>query len=124
MKRIIPILILAICAFTTDSMAQFTLGVKAGLNFNQASVEVAQGGGSFEDVSDSRTGFHFGAYSVIKLGPIGIQPEVFYSAQGAEIGVDAVSETIKTNKLSTGSGFSSFGFTQSAEYPRRSSVRL
>lgn len=58
-------------AFTAE--AQLSLGLKGGLNFNSADVS---GGGI-----DSKTGYHFGAYAVVKAGPIGIQPEAYFSVQ-------------------------------------------
>lgn len=82
-----------------ESKAQIELGVKAGLNFNSASVDAAQGGGSAREVADTRTGYHFGAYGVINLGPIGIQPEAYFSAQGADVTISGAEGAIKTNYL-------------------------
>jgi hypothetical protein len=57
--------------------AQLAIGVKGGLNFASLS-----GSNSFSSAYSSRTGYHFGAYVLIKLTKIGIQPEVLFSKQG------------------------------------------
>lgn len=61
------------------SQAQFSLGLKGGLNFANLDVSNLQG------TYDGRTGYHLGAFSLIKLGKIGIQPEIIYSEQGAKV---------------------------------------
>lgn len=74
MKKITLLLVIGALFMATASQAQLTVGLKGGLNFATADVT----GGV--DV-DNKTGYHFGAYSVIKLGPIGIQPEAYFSVQ-------------------------------------------
>ncbi|MEO9804206.1 MAG: porin family protein [Reichenbachiella sp.] len=73
MKKITLLLVVGTLFFTTASYAQVSLGLKGGLNFNSADVS---GGGI-----DSKTGYHIGAYAVIKAGAIGIQPEAYFSVQ-------------------------------------------
>lgn len=63
----------------TYSQVQFALGLKAGPNFSSIDRE-----GSLGDNYKSRTGFHGGAFALIKLTKIGIQPEILYSKQGAK----------------------------------------
>ncbi len=99
MKRTLLIILLAVGFTSYESFAQIALGVKGGLNFNLQSIDVAQSGGSVADVADSRTGFHFGAFASFKLGPISIQPEAFYSAQGAELSYQSASGAVKTDYL-------------------------
>ncbi|MGL1886552.1 MAG: PorT family protein [Reichenbachiella sp.] len=84
---------------STGLFAQVEFGVKAGLNFNSASVDVANSGGNVNDVADTRTGYHFGAYGVIKLGPIALQPEAYYSVQGANITVGTAEAAINSSYL-------------------------
>jgi hydroxymethylglutaryl-CoA reductase len=72
-KQLFAILFLA---FSTSAMAQFTLGVKGGVNFTNLSSNVA---GSF----DSKLSYVAGVY--LRLGDkIYIQPEVLLSASGAK----------------------------------------
>ena len=62
--------------------AEVALGIKGGLNF--ANVNVSQSAGVNYN---NRTGYHFGAYTLFKLGKIGIQPEVLFSKQGTKYSV-------------------------------------
>ena len=61
------------------SQAQFSVGLKGGLNF--ANLDVSSLQGTYE----SRTGYHLGAFSLIKFAKFGIQPEIIYSEQGAKV---------------------------------------
>lgn len=63
----------------TFAQAQLAIGIKAGPNFAKLDGTSAQG--TFE----SRTGYHFGAFGLIKLTKIGIQPEILFSQQGSKI---------------------------------------
>jgi len=62
------------------SQAQFALGIKAGPNFAKLD-EDASAGENYK----SRTGFHGGAFALIKLTKIGIQPEIIFSQQGSTV---------------------------------------
>ncbi len=77
MKKFIITGILAIAMVSAYSQAKFELGLKGGLNLANLSTDAQ---GSY----DSRTGYHIGAYSLIKVASIGIQPELLFSAQGTE----------------------------------------
>ena len=57
--------------------AQFAVGLKGGLNL--AKLDMSQGVSNL----DNRTGYHGGAFALIKLTKIGIQPEVLFSKQGS-----------------------------------------
>ncbi|MEJ2005441.1 MAG: porin family protein [Cyclobacteriaceae bacterium] len=74
MKKLnVLVVLLFVCS---SAFAQFGLGVKGGLNFANLSI----------DDASSRTGFHFGAFAHVPLSEnIGIQPEVLFSTQGADI---------------------------------------
>lgn len=61
------------------AQAQFAIGVKGGLNFAKLDVSSAEG------TYNSRTGYHLGAFALIKLTKIGIQPEIIFSQQGSEV---------------------------------------
>lgn len=82
MKKITLLLVVGALFVATSSQAQVSLGLKGGLNFNSADVK----GGDI----DSKTGYHFGAYAVVKLGPIGLQPEAYFSVQNLEADGDGV----------------------------------
>lgn len=62
------------------SQAQLAIGVKGGLNFANVSAD-----SQFGEQYKSRTGFHAGAFGLIKLTKIGIQPEIIFSQQGSKI---------------------------------------
>lgn len=80
MKKI-NLVVLAIL-FSTSAMfaqAQFSVGIKGGLNF--AKFDATQFGESVK----GKTGFHGGAFALIKLSKIGIQPELIFSQQGSKV---------------------------------------
>ncbi|WP_109301117.1 porin family protein [Aquimarina sp. AU474] len=78
MKKLF-LLAIAVIGFTFTSSAQdIKLGVKGGVNFANVTGDVD---------FDSRTGFHIGGVLQISvLETFAIQPELLYSAQGAELG--------------------------------------
>jgi hypothetical protein len=61
------------------SQAQFSLGLKGGLNF--ANLDVSDIPGTYKN----RTGYHIGAFGLFKFTKIGIQPEIIFSEQGSEV---------------------------------------
>lgn len=79
--RKINFIILAVLfsAGAAFSQAQFSVGLKGGLNFANLDVSSAQ------NAYDSRTGYHLGAFTLIKLSKIGIQPEIIFSQQGSKV---------------------------------------
>lgn len=80
MKKI-NLVVLAIL-FSTSAMfaqAQFSVGIKGGLNF--AKFDATQFGESVK----GKTGFHGGAFALIKFSKIGIQPELIFSQQGSKV---------------------------------------
>lgn len=105
------------------SQAQFAIGIKGGPNFSKLDVNSSVG-----DTYKSRTGFHGGAFALIKLTKIGIQPEVLFSRQGSKFVVN--SQNLESNfdyinipiilKLYTVAGINlqvgpQFGFLSKAE---------
>jgi hypothetical protein len=64
------------------AQAQIALGIKAGPNF--ANIKADDPGATYKN----RTGYHFGAFGLIKLTKIGIQPEILFSKQGSKIKVN------------------------------------
>jgi len=65
-----------------QAQAQFAIGLKGGLNI--AKFDISQGTSNI----DNRTGFHGGAFTLIKFAKFGIQPELLFSKQGTEFSVN------------------------------------
>ena len=77
MKKIFVLLFVLAVGSQAFSQAQFSIGLKGGLNF--ANLDVSSASAAY----NSRTGYHGGAFVLLKLGKIGIQPELIYSKQGS-----------------------------------------
>ncbi len=73
---LVSALVLMISA-ATYGQASIELGLKAGANFANADVQDIN--------SEGITSFHGGAYGMIKITKIAIQPELLYSTKGAEV---------------------------------------
>jgi hypothetical protein len=79
MKKLF-VLAAALCITTAAfSQAQFSIGIKAGPNFANIDTESSLGSNY-----DNRTGFHGGAFALLKFTKIGIQPEILFSQQGSK----------------------------------------
>lgn len=81
-KRILVICLIAAGTVPAFSQAQLAIGIKGGPNFANLNVKDAQA------TYDNRTGWHGGAFLLVKVGKIGIQPEVLFSQQGSKIKVN------------------------------------
>jgi len=82
-KIILVVLILSGISFQGFSQAQFAMGLKGGLNLSKIDFT--------SDVNanvNNRTGFHAGAFALVKIASFGIQPEVLFSKQGSKFTVD------------------------------------
>lgn len=82
-KIILVVLVLSAVSFKGFSQAQFAIGLKGGLNMSKIDFT--------SDVNanvSNRTGFHAGAFALIKIASFGIQPEVLFSKQGSKFTVD------------------------------------
>lgn len=128
MKRTILIFFAAVLCIGTQqafSQVQLAVGVKGGPNFATINTDAS----AMENYK-SRTGFHGGAFVLIKATKIGIQPEVIFSQQGSKVVVnsqDLESSFSYVNipvmlKLYTVAGINiqagpQFGFVNSAEAP-------
>ncbi len=113
--RIIILSIILIMAITTIVNAQFTFGVKGGVNFatvsNYDNIDVPEtviDAFTADGSSKYRTGFHVGllANYAFANGFVGLQPEVLYSNQGTKysgtiIGISetSVTATVKTDYI-------------------------
>ena len=78
MKKI-ALFVFMVGAFTAsnkvNAQAQVALGLKGGLNFAKVDIENVS--------TDNRTGFHGGAFLLMKFSKIGLQPEIVFSKQGS-----------------------------------------
>jgi hypothetical protein len=79
----------------TGAMAQFSLGLKAGLNV--ANQTYSMSGISISP--SSLTGFHGGLWANFKFGKFGLQPEAYYSTQGSSLSSGGVTSTNKFNYI-------------------------
>ena len=107
------------------SQAGLAIGIKAGPNFSTIDTKASAG-----ENYKNRTGFHGGAFVLIKAAKIGIQPEVIFSQQGSKVEIN--SQNFESNfsyvnipimlKLYTVAGINiqagpQFGFITNAETP-------
>ena len=122
MKKLIVFSLAVLLSSALVQAQELGIGVKGGLNFANINTSSAQG------TYDGRTGYHFGAFALIKVSKIGIQPEVIFSKQGSTVKVN--SQEFKANysyinvpillKLYTVAGINiqvgpQFGFVSSAK---------
>lgn len=79
MKKIIITLLFAGTSLYSFSQAEFAIGLKGGPNF--ANLNTDEGAG---ENYKARTGFHLGAFALIKGEKVGFQPEILFSQQGSK----------------------------------------
>jgi hypothetical protein len=79
MRKIIITLLLAVASSYSFAQTQFAIGIKAGPNFAKIDTDA----GAAENY-ESRTGWHAGAFLLVKGQKIGFQPEVIFSQQGSK----------------------------------------
>ena len=79
MKKIIVTLLFAGASLYSFSQAQFAAGIKAGPNFATIDTDASAG-----ENYESRTGWHAGAFLLVKGEKFGFQPEVIFSQQGSK----------------------------------------
>lgn len=82
-KILLAALALVCATVAANAQAQFALGIKAGPNFANLDTESSIGANY-----KNRTGFHGGAFALLKLTKIGIQPEILFSQQGSTVRYD------------------------------------
>lgn len=124
------ILVVSACLLLIASQEAFSqvglaVGIKGGPNF--ATIKTGE---SAQENYKSRTGFHGGAFVLIKATKIGIQPEILFSQQGSTVKIN--SQDYESNfsyvnipiiiKLYTVAGINiqagpQFGFVNSAKAP-------
>lgn len=100
MKTIKLVLLFVLAISATSGFSQnVEFGLRGGANFDYSSIELVSSGGSFSDVAQSRTGYLFGAYTHFNAGWFGIQPEVYFSVQGADVTLGSVTGAVRSNFL-------------------------
>jgi hypothetical protein len=133
MKKTILVLAATLVLFTAQqsfAQMQLAVGIKAGPNFANINTDE-----SATANYKNRTGFHGGAFLLIKATKIGIQPEVIFSQQGSKVTIN--SQDYESNfsyinvpiiiKLYTVAGINiqagpQFGFVNKAETPIRDEI--
>jgi Outer membrane protein beta-barrel domain len=77
----IKLLILSLVSVVglASAQVQFSVGLKGGPNFSKLNVEQSPA-----ENFKNRAGFHGGAFMLVKISKIGIQPEVLFSRQGSK----------------------------------------
>lgn len=73
------LVVVALLAHVANGQVRFDLGIKGGPNFAKINTSA-----SAAQNYSNRTGYHFGAYAMLKLTKIAIQPEVIFSRQGQQ----------------------------------------
>jgi hypothetical protein len=128
MKKTILVVCASLLLMASQSaiaQVQLAVGIKAGPNFAKINTDA-----NAQENYNNRTGFHGGAFVLIKATKIGIQPEVIFSQQGSTVKIN--SQDYESNfsyvnipiiiKLYTVAGINiqagpQFGFVNSAEAP-------
>jgi hypothetical protein len=124
-KQVVVMCFILVASQQAYSQVQLAIGIKAGPNFANINTDKTVG-----ENYKNRTGFHGGAFVLIKATKIGIQPEVIFSQQGSKVKIN--SENFESNfsyvnipiilKLYTVAGLNlqagpQFGFITKAETP-------
>jgi hypothetical protein len=92
MKKILITLFFAGASLYSFSQTEFALGIKAGPNFAKIDTDASAG-----EIYDNRTGWHAGAFILIKGEKFGFQPEVIFSQQGSKFRYDTSSPSLNQN---------------------------
>jgi hypothetical protein len=79
MKKITLGILLLFAVSSAFAQIQLAVGLKAGPNFSSINTDASAG-----ENYKGRTGFHGGAFVLIKATKIGVQPEFIFSKQGAK----------------------------------------
>lgn len=124
-KQVVIVCVMLVAAQQAFAQAQFAVGLKAGPNF--ATIDTKSSPGTNYN---NRTGFHGGAFMLVKATKFGIQPEIIFSQQGSKVRIN--SQDFESNftymnipvilKLYTVAGINiqvgpQFGFVTNAEAP-------
>lgn len=92
MKKFIVTLLFASASIYSFSQTEFALGIKAGPNFAKIDTDASAG-----ENYENRTGWHAGAFILIKGEKVGFQPEIIFSQQGSRFKYSTASPSLKQN---------------------------
>lgn len=92
MKKIIVTLLFASASIYSFSQTEFALGIKAGPNFANINTDASAG-----ENYENRTGWHAGAFMLIKGEKVGFQPEIIFSQQGSRFKYNTAAPSLKQN---------------------------
>jgi Outer membrane protein beta-barrel domain len=93
MKKIIVfVFAFVVLSVAANAQAQVAIGIKGGLNFAKLDAN-----SSLTANYKSRTGYNFGAFVLIKVSKIGIQPEVLFSQQGSKVTYPSSTQNFTSN---------------------------
>jgi hypothetical protein len=81
-KIFIVVLVSVLGINQARAQAQFSLGIKGGVNFS--SINVSDPAATW----NSKTGFHGGAFALIKITAFAVQPEIIFSQQGSTVKIN------------------------------------
>ncbi len=87
MKKLAFLILFSAAGIVALSQAKVEVGLKGGLNLASISQDKTTG----VDMS-SKTGYHFGAYGLVKVLSFGIQPEILYSTAGTNMSVQTIGQ--------------------------------
>jgi hypothetical protein len=89
MKKIIlsSLALLVLVCNSSFSQIQVAFGAKGGLNFS--SLNSVTSPATLQAAYGNRTGYHIGAYALVKVTKFAIQPEIIFSSQGQNFVVPA-----------------------------------
>ncbi|XOV94386.1 MAG: porin family protein [Bacteroidota bacterium] len=87
MKQYLLIIILFLLANSIYAQAKLEAGIKGGLNLATLSSDI---GATFE----SKTGYHLGAFAMIKAANVGLQTELLFSAQGSNYSYSSINQRL------------------------------
>jgi len=94
MKKIIILSLFAFISMESFAQIRADFGLKGGLNFSGLN---SVNSSSLQTTYSNRTGYHFGAYFMIKITKFAIQPEVLFSRQGQTYKIPSVSGDLTSN---------------------------
>lgn len=85
MKKLVVLIVLFITGATV-SHAQFSIGLRGGLNFSSTSPQITQIGElNLETLPDNFTGWHVGGILQVSFANIFIQPELLFVSNGSHL---------------------------------------
>lgn len=102
MKKRILVLSIAFLAIAFYANAQSGFGVKAGLSYNtngELKEFINEAGTIIDDKGNGKSGYNFGIYGKLGLGPIYLRPELIYTKTTSEYSLNSVNVDYKISKL-------------------------